>query len=335
MLLNLKSNSHRLLHLRQLLFNETDENHELDLKQVREKLLQRLQVDKIDHRTIKNDLQSLQEMDFDIVQNRRNHGKICYSHQAKLFETYQLRFLVDAILSARFITPREKNRLIKKIKKLTSIHTAKTLPEPIMFSQTINLDYDLIKLNIDRIHHAIANTKVIRYRYGDFNVVKDFEFRRNGNFYVVEPYALIWQNDLYYLIGRYRENDQIRHYRLDRMRDIESTDQSFQKDPHFELQTYVDNSFHMYSGMEAQIMLRVHMELLNAMFDRFGLEVDVQQETEESFILKTKAKLSDGLVSWILKWGSRVQVLSPTPLLQEVRREVQQMADLYEKERSV
>lgn len=325
-----QGNSYRLLHLKNILFQDTDEFHEFDINELKERLIETTGVKNIDNRTIKSDLDALEEMDFDIVLNRRKHGKIYYSHQDRLFETYQIRLLVDAILSARFITIKEKNNLIKKLKELTSKYIAKTLPEPILFSQTINIDYDLIKLNIDRIHHAIADRKVLSYQYGYFNVDKEFTYRRNGDTYYVAPYALIWQNDLYYLIGEFLLTKEIRHYRLDRMRNIKITDQPYVKDNYFELQKYVDNSFHMYSGEEATIQIRFENELINSIFDRFGMDVDVKKDGEDYFILSTRAKISDGLLSWILKWGRQAQVISPDYLVEQVKEEIKEMSQNYE-----
>lgn len=325
-----QKNNYRLLQLKELLFNETDEKHELDIYELKEKLLQVLDIKNIDNRTIKNDLESLESMDFEIMKNRRKFGKIYYSHQAKLFETYQIRLLVDAILSARFITIKEKRVLIDKLKDLTSVHIRKTLPEPVLFSQTINLDYEQIKLNIDKVHQAIAEEKVVRYKYGEYNVHKKFDYRREGNWYYVEPYALIWQNDLYYLIGHFQETNEIRHYRLDRIREIEITDTSFDKDCTFVLQQYVDNTFHMYSGDEVKMKIRFDNSLINAIFDHFGLDIDIMPEGSDHFILTTKAKLSDGLISWILKWGGKAQVLSPEVLVQQVKDEVKKMVENYQ-----
>ena len=324
-----QGNNYRLLQLRNTLFQETDGCHELDIYELKERLLELTGVKRIDNRTIKSDLNALQEMDFDIVLNRRKHGKIYYSHQNKLFETYQIRLLVDAILSARFITINEKNNLINKLKELTSKYIAKTLPEPILFSQTVNLDYELIKLNIDRIHHAIADRKVLSYQYGDYNVKKEFTYRRNGSIYNVAPYALIWQSDLYYLIGEFLQTNEIRHYRLDRMRNIEVTDLSYEKDTNFELQKYVDNTFNMYSGEEASIQIRFENSLINSIFDRFGMDVDVKEDGDDHFILSTRAKVSDGLLSWILKWGKRAQVLSPDYLVERVSDEITEMYHSY------
>lgn len=313
-----------------MLFEETDEEHELDVYEIKEKLMDLLGLDKIDIRTIKTDIDSLENMDFDIVKNRKKFGKIYYSHQAKLFETYQIRLLVDAILSARSITPNEKQRLINKLKELTSKHIQKTLPSPVMFSQTVNTGYEQMRVDIDRIHRAISESKVLQYKYGDYNVHKEFTLRHNERDYFVEPYALIWQNDLYYLIGKFQETNEIRHYRLDRMRYTEITERSFIKERNFNLQSYVDKSFQMFSGEDIRITIRFKNELINPMFDRFGLQVDVQPDGEDHFILSTKAKASAGLLGWILQWGSAAEVLSPQSLVEEVRAEISRMMEKYE-----
>lgn len=324
-----QNNNFRLLQLRKILFEETDENHELDIYELKEKLMYALDLKNLDIRTIKSDLQSLQEMDFEIIQNKRKFGKIYYSHQDKVFETYQLRLLVDAILSARFITTEEKSVLIDKLKRLTSKHIQKTLPGPVLFSQSIDQDYNLIKYNIDKIHHAIAENRVVSYLYGQFNVHKDFDYRRNKSRYYVAPYALIWQNDLYYLIGKFLETDEIRHYRLDRMRDTEITDQTFKKERNFQLKPYVDNLFYMFSGENIRIKIRFENGLINAIFDRFGMDVDVKPDGEQHFILSTNAKFSDGLVSWILQWGHRAKVLFPERLVVRIKEEAEKLAENY------
>lgn len=323
------SNQYRLLQLQQLLYEDTDEENELDIYDIKDRLVVLLNLDNLDVRTIKNDIRALQSVGFDIVENRKQHGKVYYSHQNRLFETYQIRLLADAILSARSITPNEKETLIEKLKGLTSRHIQKTIPSPVLFSQTVNTDYDLMKVDIDRIHRAISESKVLRYQYGDYNVHKEFKLRHNEKMYYVEPYALIWQNDLYYLIGNYLETNEIRHYRLDRMRQTEITDTTFVKDRTFELQSYIDKSFQMFSGEDIRLKIRLKNELLNPMFDRFGLDVDVMPDSEDTFILTTKAKASTGLLGWIMQWGASAEVLSPLSLVEEVKTEIARMNITY------
>src|SRR5699024_9247056 len=155
-----------------------------------------------------------------VIQNKGKYGKILYSHQGRLFETYQLRLMIDAILSARFITTNEKKNLIEKIKQLTSKRNAKTFPRPIMQSQAGTMDYEHVELDIDRVHAAMVETNVLTYQYGEFNVDKQFVYSRDGAYYHVEPYALMRQNGYYNLSGHLQKTNEMRHCRLDRTRNI-------------------------------------------------------------------------------------------------------------------
>lgn len=323
-------NNDRLLMLREVLFHHTDEHHELNVYEIQEMLMQKLHVDNIDIRTIKNDIDALANMGFEVVKNRRKFGKIYYSHQMKLFETYQLRLLVDAILSARFITINEKMILIEKLQNMTSKYIADTLPGPIGFNQTANIDNNWVRQNIDRIHHAISNQKVIRYQYGSYDENKQFVFRRDGNFYEVAPYGLIWQNDFYYIIGYSLLDGEIRHYRLDRIRHISLTKQSYELDKSFDLQSYVAQTFHMYSGDDVEVTLKFEKSLLKAIFDEFGLDVQIIPDGSEHFRLYIRAKLSDGLISWLLKWGAKIEVITPESLRDELKREINKMKAIYD-----
>ncbi|HEX6594031.1 MAG TPA: WYL domain-containing protein [Bacillota bacterium] len=323
-----RENNYRLLKIKEILFNETDDQEGLGIKDLIKKLQPFFPERTFDHRTIKRDLQTLDETGFEIIHNKTKYGKILYSHQSRLFETYQLRLMIDAILSARFITTNEKKNLISKIKQLTSKRIAKTFPGPILFSQSANMDYERVKLNIDRVHQAIFEKKVLTYQYGKFNVDKEFVFNRDGAYYHVEPYALIWQNDFYYLIGHFQKTNEMRHYRLDRIRNIEVSEETFVPKP-FHLQEYVDHSFHMFAGKDIRIKIRFNNDLINVVLDRFRHEANIQKVDDTSFILTTKAKLSDGLVNWILTWGNQAKVLSPDYLVEQVKEKVEKMIDLY------
>jgi predicted DNA-binding transcriptional regulator YafY len=321
--------SQRLLRLKDILFQETDEHHELSMKEIIEKLqLEFGDNMAFDPRAIKRDIDALNEEGFEVMINKGPHGKALYSHQDRLFETYQLRLIVDAILSARFITEKEKKLLIQKVKKLTSKHIAKSLPDPLIFHQSVNMDYNLIKLNIDRIHQAISEHRVLKYQYGKYNVEKEFVYNRDGSWYEVEPYALIWQHDFYYLIGKYKPTEEFRHYRLDRMRNVEVTDETFRREP-IDIKKYVDQTFHMFAGEDQWIKIQFHHELINVVLDRFGLEADIKKVDEKHFLLTTKAKISSGLIGWILTWGSKAKVLSPDWLVEEVKKEITLMHQQY------
>lgn len=323
------NNNTRLLVLLRILFEETDENNELSITEMSSKLQEFFGVDReFDARTLKSDMNVLEEIGYEIIKNRGKFGKVYYSFQDRLFETYQLRLLNDAILSARFINEEEKKKLIKKLGKLTSRHIAATLPDPLIFSQMTANDYDQVKINIDHVHRAISEQRVVCFKYGKYNMNKTFEYHRNGDEYEVKPYALIWQNDFYYLIGWFRKTEEMRHYRLDRIRNIRIADETFEKGD-FDVQEYVNQSFHMFSGENMKVEIKFHQSLLNVVLDRFGLEVSVKQVDEEYFLLSTEGKMSTGLVTWVLQWGHKARVISPRTLKQEVEKEIEKMRRLY------
>src|SRR5690625_4464233 len=139
-----KGSNYRLLKIRELLLAETDEQHELGINEIAEKLRQFIPDKPVDHRTIKRDLEVLDNIDFEIKKNDGRYGKILYTHESRLFQTYQLRLILDVILSARFVTTNENKKLIVPVKQLTSKHIAKPLPQPIRCGESANMDYEQV-----------------------------------------------------------------------------------------------------------------------------------------------------------------------------------------------
>ncbi len=324
----------RLLALKDIFLDDTDEDNQLSVKELIEKLKLKIPGCKADAKAVKRYMETLKDSGFEIIENVEKFGEKFYSHQDRLFEKYQLRLLIDPILSARFITEEEKKQIVAKVKKLTSSHIAKSLPDPIVYQQSINQDYQLIKLHIDKIHDAIYQSKIITFKYGDFDIDKEFRLRHDGELYTIKPLSLIWESDFYYLIGedtKYNEEDNPRNYRLDRMRDVEITENKFVKQRE-DISSYIQKSFHMFGGQDEWITLQFNLNrvALNGVIDKFGIEADIRKIDDHTFILKAKAKLSEGLKGWILGWGRHVKVLSPPSLVEDMKQELQKMKNAYE-----
>jgi predicted DNA-binding transcriptional regulator YafY len=310
---------------------ETDEDHELNLDEIIHRFQQIYGPDvKLNKNSLKDDINHLINHSFDVTINQEKDGlPKYYSHQYRLFELYELRMLVDAVVSAKFITKQETRQLIGKIRKLTSNHQGKKLQNEIQVDSSIKSESPYIRLAIHDLHQAISERRVITFQYGRYDIDKNFKLSHEGSLYKVKPYALTWANDFYYLIAYYYEAGEIRHYRVDRLRNVSILDESFPYES-FDVSKYVQSTFHMFAGDEEWIKIKFHNGLINVIIDKFGKEADIRKFDEDHFILSTKARISGGLVNWILNFGSQAKVISPDSLLQTVKEEVTKMDNLYE-----
>jgi predicted DNA-binding transcriptional regulator YafY len=325
------SNKERLLKLMEILREQTDEEHELSFEDLMLRFKRAYGEEmKMNKNSLKDDIDQLIQSGFDVTINQVKEGlPKYYSHQYRLFELYELRILIDAVVSARFITKNETKNLIRKIKKLTSVHQAKLLQNEILIDSSVKSESPMVRLTIHELHYAIAENKMITFQYGRYNVDKQFTLSREGGLYKVKPLALTWTNDFYYLIAYFMEVDEIRHYRVDRLRNVELTDEPFSYEP-FDVSKYVHSTFHMFAGSEEWIKVRIDNGLINVMIDKFGKDIEIRKEDADHFILTTKARVSNGLVSWILNWGSQAEVLSPPSLVDKIKAEIEKMRKVYE-----
>ncbi|MGM7635269.1 helix-turn-helix transcriptional regulator [Bacillus sp. Hm123] len=332
------NNKQRLLKLMEWFREETDESNEWTIDDI----ISKFQVFygeeyKPNKNSLKDDIENLIEANFDITINQEKEGMPkYYSHQYRLFEPYELRMLIDAVVSARFITKEETKGLTRKIQTLTSQPQAKRLQNELLIDTSIKSESRSVRLAINDLHEAITEKRIVTFQYGRYNLDKQFMLSHDGALYKVKPLALTWAHDFYYLIAYYFEADEIRHYRIDRMRNVQATEESFTYEA-FDVGKYVQSTFNMFAGQADWIKIRFKNELVNVIIDKFGHGVDIQKDGEEYFILSTKAIVSTGLVNWILNFGSQAEVVQPNALRDRVQQEVEKMYHLYiaEKEKAV
>lgn len=320
----------RLLKLIEVFEKYTDEHHELTLDELIEKLsLEYGATVSVSKKSIKEDINRLMEHGMGIIENQEGEGlPKYYSYQHRKFELYELRMLMDAVSSAHFISLPETKQLIEKIKTLTSHHEAKKLQSELFLDPSKKSENERMRFTIDQLHTAISERSFVTFQYGRYDVNKKFQLSRRGEPFLVQPLKLVWQNAYYYLIGYLMPEKELRHYRLDRMRNLRQTNETYPAET-FDLTNYLRKTFMMYSGEEDKIEIQFHNNLINVMIDHFGRDVDIRKVDDEHFVVKTKAHISDGLVKWILTWGAEAKVLAPPQLVEKVKEEVKQLQSLY------
>lgn len=301
----------KLLHILHVLTEKTDENHYLTAAQLIDEL------DKVgiraERKSIYSDIEELTDYGYDIihVKSRTNGG---YYLAGRDFELAELKLLVDAVQASRFITKKKSSELIKKLEKLTSNYEAKSLQRQVYVTNRIKTDNESVYYNIDDIHNAILNNKKIKFQYMDWTVSKELKPRKNGQWYEVSPYALIWAEERYYLVGYSSQNGEIRHYRVDKIGKISVLDErreGMENPSTFDVATYSNKVFGMYGGEAECVTIAFPEKLIGVFIDRFGKEIDIRKRDEGYLSVRTGIVPSGQFYGWICGLGKDVKILAP------------------------
>ena len=263
------------------------------------------------------------------MQTRRGVGGGWFIGQRD-FELAELKLLVDAVQSSRFLTQKKSSALIGKLESLASVHQARQLQRQVYVDRRIKTMNESIFYNVDRLHGAIGANRVISFHYFEMNMNKERVFRRGGAEYQVTPYGLIWDNENYYLAGWDHDREEVRHYRVDKMTDITLTDQRGRDRGSWDLEGYTRRHFGMYAGRPCQLRLRCAAPLAGVFLDRFGQDIMLVPQDEEHFTVTLDLVVSPPFWGWLFGLGAQVEVLSPAWAVEEFRQRLDQVRAVYD-----
>lgn len=318
----------KLLYLLKFFYEETDEEHTLTVNRIIDKLNQNGIA--AARRSIYDDIRVLQDFGIDIVMRK---SKTCeYFLSSRLFETPELKILIDSIQSSRFITKKKSESIIKRLKQLASKPQSRKFSGQIYIYDRIKSMNECILYNVDTLHNAIAENRKVTFRYFDYNIKREKVFRKNGEPYSDNPLALTFDNENYYLISYNDKYEDYVHYRVDKMVDIEiSKEKRIMPKEKFNAAEYVKPMFSMFDGEVEHITALFHISYLNVIIDRFGDNV-ILRETEdaECFQATFKAAVSPTFLSWIIGFGAGALILSTQWVADEVRNLALEVTKMYE-----
>ena len=319
----------KLLYLTKIFLEKTDENHRITTPE----LIQALGAYDIsvERKTIYTDIENLRTFGLDIIGESEGRG-YSYYVGSRDFELAELKLLVDSVQSAKFITEKKSNALIKKIESLTSHHEAKQLQRQVYVSGRNKTSNESIYYNVDFIHSAIATNVQVRFQYFQWNVKKQQELRRDGKWYQVSPWALTWDDENYYLVGFDSEAGQLKHYRVDKMLSLELTEERRCGEEIFkatDMVAYTKRLFGMFDGEQQRVHMECKNELAGVVIDRFGQDVTMIQTDEEHFEVRVNVAVSGQFLGWVMSLGDRVRILEPEPVVEEMKMRIRQLSQLY------
>lgn len=319
----------KTLYVMKMLLENTDEDHGMSLEDITAKLAS-MNIS-AERKTLYDDIEVLRTFGIDIEMRRSK--TTTYHVVSREFEMPELKLLVDAVQSSKFITHKKSNELIRKIEGFASRHEAQKLQRQVFVAGRIKTMNESIYYSVDDIYEAIIKNVKISFKYFEWNERKEKVLRKNGQRYVVSPWALTWDDENYYLIAYDSIGGGIRHYRVDKMSSLQLTDErrdgaeTFER---FDIAQYSKRTFGMFGGDEHSVTIRCKNSLAGVIIDRFGSDVSFIKDGEDHFKFTTKVQVSPMFLSWIINFGKDVKILSPQVVIDRLKELAYEAAGQYE-----
>lgn len=303
-------NQNRALLVLQYIWEHSDEEHQVTSKDI----LSYLEENGINTipRRVKADVELLRDFGFDIeiVHSTQNR----YYMYERNFELAEVKLLIDAVQSAKFITNKKSKKLIEKLSVFASEHQQGELKRQLYIDKRVKTNNEGGYYFVDSIHTAIQQKKKITFKYLEFTPDKTKREKHNGQLYVLSPYALVWNDDCYYVVGYSEEanHNKIVKFRIDRMKNLTVTDNTaIRKPKDFNIEDYFKRIFSMYDGEECEVELLCDNELMKYIVDRFGENVQTKRINNKHFSVMVNVSLSPTFYGWVFSFGGKMKLNSP------------------------
>ncbi len=316
----------KLLALLRIFHEDSDQEHFLTVPELVEKLTQ--QGISVERKSVYNDIEALKSLGYDI-DHVSNKG---YRLLHRAFELAELKLLVDAVQSSRFIPARKSSQLIEKLERLTSRYQASSLQRQVYVAGRVKSMNQSIYYNIDTIHAAVSRNRRITFRYFKYNLYRQKIFRHGGALYEVSPFALLRSDENYYLIAYDQQHSEIRHYRVDKMSSITITDHRRCGDEAYQstdLGEYARLHFGMFRGREADVTLRCENGMADILLDRFGEQLSMVPDGEDHFTTSVRLAVSPQFFGWLCGLGGGIVITGPDWVRQAFLSHLEQVKTQY------
>ena len=317
----------RLLYLYQILLRHSDPEHPLSTNQIRA-IMEEVHGIYMHRTTVPIDVSLLQAAGVPI-QARRSRVMLYHMEETR-FELAELKILIDAVESSKFITEKKSRALVEKLTSLTSEPNAQKLKRNLETSGRVKSGNEKGYYIVDAINEAINTGRQISLFYTDFDAKKQVVLRNDGKPYTVSPYTLVWNGDFYYLVGWYHEMERINVFRVDRilMQPDILPDQAVPMPEGFDISRYTSEVFRMYDTEKIQtVTLCCENEVMKGIIDKFGIDIPVKAKNKTHFLTKVNVCTSPTFYAWVFQWCGAVKITAPKSVVAEYQVMVQNALD--------
>ncbi len=320
----------KLLKLMELLQQETDELHPLSTNEI----CNRLSAMGIscERRTLTKDIALLNEQGFEVMWCRVGKEKGYYVED-RSFSVPEIKILIDAVQAANFITDKKSAELIDKISALGGSHRADILKSNLVCFNTRKHSNETIYYSVGYLEDAIQQKNKVLFRYFDLDEHGEKIYRRDGHRYVVEPVALVFHEDNYYVVAYSAKHDSTANYRIDRMDSVEVIDEPVSSKAlalRNEVSGYTERVFKMYGGQPVDLVIEFEDKLIGVVYDKFGEDTKMIRTHDHRCVATVKVQLSPTFWGWLFQFGKQMRILSPSNLNEEYKKMVCEVMESHE-----
>lgn len=320
----------KFTYLMKIMTEKTDDEHSLTMPQILEEL-EKYEVS-AERKSIYEDFKDMAKLGIDVIKEQR--GRETFYHIAgREFELAEVKLLIDAVQSAKFITQKKSKSLISKVKNFVSEHQAKQLQRQIVINDRVKTMNESVYYNVDDIHTAINQNRKIKFKYYKWDIDKKLVERHGGSYFVVSPWALLWDDENYYMIAFDDWDNKIKHYRVDKMMYIEvGNDERAGKEEfkNFDMAKYSKATFGMYHGEKTKVCIKFANHMCGVFIDRFGKDTLFRKIDENHSELIVDINVSPQFFGWIFSLGNDVEIASPVEVVNELREYTKKFIMKYE-----
>ncbi len=316
----------RPLCLLKILKEQTDDDHSLTTVQLCQELKEKYGIDAF-RTTIKSDIEALQKAGFGVQITRSTQN--LYNYIERDFDVPELKLLIDAVMSSKFITKKKSDQLAIKLMELAGPYQSKELKRNLVVDGRIKPENEQAYLIVDAINDAINRGKKIRFQKIEYNVRKERIPHNDGEVYVFSPYSLVWDGDFYYVVGYSDKYKSIGSHRVDRIyKRPEILDEKAVTPPiNFDINQYINTMFRMYNAPRQEVELQVENNLMDAIIDKFGADVTTYACNQHSFRVIAEVAVGTVFYNWVFGFHGQVKIKAPESVKTEYKRLVFQAAE--------
>ena len=318
----------KIMYLMKILLDETDETHDITLNEIVKKLKSYNVT--AERKSLYDDIENLRQFGFDIIgsqYDRSYHYKIA----SRDFQLVELKLLVDAVQSAKFITKKKSDELIKKIENFASKYEAKQLHRQVNVNGRVKSMNERVYYSVDTIHDALCKECQIKFQYFSWTVDKKMELKHDGTYDRVSPWALCGDDEKYYLIGYDNREMKIKHFRVDKMTNVSTTDEKRLGKESFseiKMSEYTNKLFGMFDGDLESVTLLCENHTANVIIDRFGTDIPIIKTDKEHFTVKVRVSVSKIFLGWIMAIPG-IKIVAPESTVNMMKSEIKRLQEMY------